>query len=226
MSIINESTAFIHVESGAYPLTLNSLRARHTNISFVAGDDVEFYRENGYEVVAPVDRPAGDVVSEASPLRKSDGSYVQLWDVRNYSDDEKQSFLNTKKEAFVAECIRLRTSALEVGVPIDFGGADGVQHIQMRDNDRANVLGLKARAEMLIASDQADSLIPVRTYENRTVFLLPQHCVDMAWIVFDGYSETMQKSWEVIDLAKAASTEAEIPAKPENFAPEQRILPA
>jgi hypothetical protein len=77
LSLITETTAFIHVVSGAYPLTLNSLRARHTNISFVPGDDVAFFREQGYEIVQPTIRPTGDVVVEIAPFHREDGVWLQ-----------------------------------------------------------------------------------------------------------------------------------------------------
>lgn len=224
MSKINEATAFIHVESGAYPLNLNSLRARHTNISFVTGEDVQFFRDLGYEIVETSVRPAGDVVSEGTPMRKEDGTYCQYFEAREFSADEVQNALNNKKDAFQTRCEELRNQALSIGVPIDFGGEDGVQRVQMRNSDRSNILGLKARAEKFIAEGVEGAMIPLRTYENRTVWLTPENTVKVSWIVFDGYSETMQKSWLAIDAAKAAANESQIPAEPADFFPSQHSL--
>lgn len=195
MTLITENTAFIHVESGAYPLTLNSLRARHTNVSFATGDDVDFFKSLGYEIVTPSTKPEGDVVSEGVPVKREDGTYIQYFEVRSFNAEEIQAALNVKKDTFTTACSDLRNRAIEIGVPIDFGGTDGVQRVQMRNSDRSNMLGLKARAEKLLADSITGKVIPLRTYENRPeeiILDLINHDnntqLDLAKLLLSGYA--------------------------------------
>lgn len=224
MTTITNSTLLIHVESGAYPLTLSSLKARHPNVSFGTSVDEELMLELGYAVVTPTAQPVGDVVTEAAPALQGDGSYAQAYDVRNYSPEEVASQLDAKKSDFRNAVNNLRDTTLANGAPVDFGGEYGVQHVQMRDGDRVNFVGLKLQADLLISQGVNDPVVPLRTREDKIVRITPEQTVALSWIVSDGYIHVMEAAWTLKDAATAASTQEEIPAMPESIAPQVRSI--
>ncbi len=212
---INSQTLLIHVESGDYPVRVPQLAARHPNVSFGTVQTEESLRALGYEVVKTTDRPDGDVVSEAVPLKTEEG-YVQVWDVRAYNEQERNNDMASRKASRMSRIKDAVAATLAIGARIDFGGEHGVQHIQMRDGDRANVLGLKADAEAMIERAQGEQCY-LRTYENNLIIVAPEFMVESAWIVLRQFKQVMAAAWALEDQVKHATTLQELPLIPANL---------
>lgn len=224
MSFTN-STVLIHVESGEYPLSVVALKARHTNISFGSHIDTDFIKSLGYEEVVDSVAPVGDVVTEVAPVKGSDGVWRQQWLARDYTAEELGSQLEALRQDALVKINDLLVNTLSKGTPFNFdalGGEGNVQHVQMRDADRTNILGLKQEADRLVAS--TDPVIPLRTFEDNTLMLTPAQVLSISWGVSAGYQEVMMKSWQLKDAVRNAKTLAELPVIPDDFEPTLRVV--
>ena len=121
-----------------------------------------------------------------------------------------------KRDLLLKNIPELKAKSLERGLAVDFGGLYGVQHIQMRDGDRANMLGMRIQAQMLIDSG-LPNMLGIRTYENVWVPLSPEDMLDLSWKILSGYVATMKLAWDFEDLVRAAMTLQELPDEPEIF---------
>lgn len=209
---INQSTRFIVIATGEFPLTLAEIRLRHPNISYGTSADEVFFKALGYSVIQPTEKPTGDVVTEAPPLLQ-DGVYIQQWTARAFTDEEMNAQVATRVMEINVDVDRALTAALEKGVAFDFGDI-GTLHIQMRAEDRINISGLKQAAEYAIQNGLPDKVFRIRTYENVVVEVMAVDLVSMAWTYLDSFSALMEKAWKIKDDAKVAQTLAELPALP------------
>jgi hypothetical protein len=93
------------IENGAvakYPYSFGQLRQDHPNVSFPPHPDDELLEKYGSFVVAKVTRPSGDVVTEGTPVLIGN-QWTQVWEVRDFTDDENTSRLINAKEDKTAE---------------------------------------------------------------------------------------------------------------------------
>lgn len=220
---VDFSIRFIAAETGEYPLTIAMIKAKHPLTSFPSEPTAELFEDMGYHVVQPSAVPAGDVVTEVAPVLGEDGIYRQAYESRNFSAEEVSANLQTEQGSRRSSLMMKRTTALEKGAPIDFGGTIGLQHVQLRDGDRANIIGLRIDSESAITAGNVD-YTGVRTYENVFVPLTHQQMVDLSWKVLSAYKEIMMISWNYEDLIKAAETLAELPALPEEIVPTPQAI--
>lgn len=209
---INQSTRFIVIATGEFPLTLAEIRLRHPNISYGTSADEVFFKALGYGVIQPTEKPTGDVVTETTPLLQ-DGVYIQQWTARAFTDEEMNAQVATRVMEINIDVDRALTAALEKGAAFDFGDM-GTLHIQMRAEDRINISGLKQAAEYAIQNGMPDKVFRIRTYENVVVEVMAADLVNMAWVYLDAFSALMEKAWKIKDDAKVAQTLAELPALP------------
>lgn len=220
---VSKTDLLIHVESGEYPLVIASLKGRHPNVSFGAEVELSFLKSLGYEVVQKTPRPEADVVSEVAPALQ-DGVYVQTFEARAFNEQEVALQVADKKRTAEEQLRKARESELDKGAPVQFAGREGILHVQMRDGDRANTLGLRARAEVLKEQGVVDTVIPFRTYENVVVMLTPAQFIDLAWAVFDSYSALMASSWEKEEQIAAATSIAQVEAVDLEFAQQTVVI--
>lgn len=222
---INFNTRFIEVASGEYPLTFQAIKQKNSLTSFAAEPTVEQLDAMGYAVVQPVATPAGDVVTEAAPLLKADGTYEQVYEVRAFNAEELAQQLAMKKSELNNSIRMLRAQALEKGAPFDFGGVFGVQHIQLRDGDRPNIIGLRFKADALLAAASTDQM-SVRTFENVLVSMSASQFMDMSWKYMSAFETVMGTSWHYEDLIGAAISLDDLPVLPASFSPDVQVIAA
>lgn len=221
---VTKDTLLIHVESKTYPLTLAALKLRHTNISFGQEVDEQLLTHLGYAVVQPGLAPVGDVVTEGEPLLMANGTYLQNFEARAYNEQELAEQLASARAGKLQDIEQARLDAISIGAPMRFAGRDDVLHAQMRDGDRANILGLRAHAEVLQQQGVSDAVVPFRTYEDVTVMLTPAQTITMAWAVFGSYQQVMSTSWSLKDAVAAAATPAAVEAVEVSFEQEPTVV--
>lgn len=221
---ISKNTLLVHIETNTYPLTTAALKHRHPNISFGQEIDEEMIVSLGYAAVQEVQKPEGDVVVETAPVQKADGTYVQNYDVRAFTADELNAQISSDRNIKLLEIERARDEALAIGAPMSFPGQAEVLHAQMRDGDRANILGLRARAEVLQQQGVTNAAIPFRTYEDKTVMLTPAQTITMAWAVFDSYQQVLAASWSLKDAVAAAENKADLDTLVIDFSQEPTVI--
>jgi hypothetical protein len=222
---ISFNTRFIHVESGDYPLTFASIKSRHPLTSFAADPSAEQLKELGYHVVTEILAPVGDVVLEGVPELQEDGSYKQTYTVRAFNEDEIKQRLSMKQIDLENQITVLKNAALVKGAPFNFGGDFGVQHVQMRDGDRANIIGLRFKADAIVAAG-ADTMMGVRTGENNLVPVTAAQFLDLSWKFMSAFEAVMGTAWHYEDLVKAADAAEDLPELPADFTPEVQSLVA
>lgn len=209
--IITSSTALMRVDTQQYPVYLAQVRAENPDVSFSDSPSEDLLAEFGFAAVRITARPAGDVVTEGTP-ELVDGEYQQSWVVREFTDEEKAQQLMAKKAELQDTLLAMRAAELEFGFNYtdDNGNVFG---IQLREQDRINLLGLKDEASDAIAADSAE-VQPFRTLENVTIEMSPQQMVKMCRAALARFKLVMGTSWHYRDAIEAATTMAELPELP------------
>lgn len=214
MAVVNNSTLLIRVETGEYPIYLSMVRQNHPNLSLPQEPDESIINELGYAVVTPVDRPAGDVVTEGTPSL-ANGIYTQVWDVRNYNTDEVAVQLAQLKSERLAQINALREQQMAVGLEHLFPDAT-IGHVQLRQEDQINLHSLRIEAQAQLASGDTSPLF-FRTYENETKQVSAQELLDLLNEALNYGKALYVASWNLKDQVTAATTIADVPAVPDKL---------
>lgn len=217
MTTINNSTQFIHIESKEYPIYLNQIRRRHPEVSIATNPSEESLLSLGYAVVHDSERPTGDVVEQSDPVEVN-GRYEKGWTVREFNSQELSARFNAARETRKNELKAYRERVLYKGHPFDFNGVIG--HVQLRDGDRANITGLRVKAESLVRAGVTDPVMFFRTYENEVHYITPEQMIALSDFAFDAYNFSLQHFWDLeTDLVLAETIEElpEVPVEPPVF---------
>lgn len=209
-SNILPSHRLIHIESGDYPLTMDDIRRRE-NISTGPEPLLYLIQSYGYDIVYPVDRPVGDVVTEGKPALV-DGYWMQQWDVRTYTTDEYAQELNQRKITRRSEFEEFFKNELYNGFPYTFNNK--TIHVQLRDVDRTNLGSILQRANNLKADGIVDPVIPYRPMENTTEWMTPDEAITLSKAALDQGESVYINRWVFVDAIDAATTFEQIPTLP------------
>lgn len=220
---ITNDMKFICPVVNYYPFTFEKIKDKDLHIEFDDNFSLEQLLELGYCLVEPTEKPVGDVVFEKHPVRAEDGTYKQVWDTRKFTAEELSVVLTARKDELLKSIGEIKVKSLARGTPVDFGDTYGVQHIQLRDGDRANILGLRIKAESILSNEVAAPM-GIRTYENVLVPLNADAMINLSWIILNSYEETMRTAWDLEDLVNAAENLAELPEVPEYFTPTVQFI--
>lgn len=215
MNYINGSTQLIKIETGEYPVYISKVRRDNTNVSLPIEPSEELLLSLGYAVVNPVARPEGDVVLEGTP-QLVDGKYVQVWDVRSFSEEEIAQQLEKKKYDLNRNVMEMRDKELDQGFE-HITASGEVFGVQTRLEDRVNMLYLNMNAEKMVATGD-ETLQEFRSTENITYMLTPSEMVAMTNEALGFYKRILGASWVLKDLISAANTIAELPVLPAKLA--------
>jgi hypothetical protein len=210
MTTVTRQTRLIHAESGTYPLFMDSLAKYAPHTAFGPTTDAETLIEFGIEVVKEVPAPVNDVVSEGPP-EEIDGEWTQTWISRSYGEVELAERLANAKATLQAQAETLRISQFERGFPHTFG--ENIYHVQIRNTDRSNLLGLRTVAKEVIAAG-GDMTFEFRVYENAVVSINAAEMVAVADAAFVASTVGYKKTWDVKDGADAATTIEDLPTLP------------
>lgn len=211
MTTVTRLTRLIHAETGTYPLFMDNLSAYAPHTAFGPTTDAETLIEFGLEIVKEVPAPVNDVVTEGTP-EEVDGEWRQTWIARSYSDIEKAEKLASAKSLLQGQVESMRVTQFEHGFPHTFG--ENVYHVQIRNTDRANLLGLRTVAKEVVAAG-GDMTFSFRVYENVAVDLSAAEMVSVADAAFAATTIGYAKTWAVKDGAEAATSLEELPPLPD-----------
>lgn len=208
MSIIENlhSTRFINISTFEWPVMFRDIQRLNPLVFWPAQVSEQELITLGYAVIHPRPSASGDVVTEGDP-EYIDGQFFQRWIVRDFAPEEIQQKLDSQKNILLSQVIRLKNDTMAKGYPYMF--TEGRYHIQLRDTDRVNILGMSEK------SVRTSGLIQLfRTYENVNVSLDDTEIFQMSAAAGDAYSQLMAKVWEFKDQINQAKTEAELPNIP------------
>lgn len=208
---ITADMTLIAVDTGQYPLNLTQVRAILTEKSFAEEPDEELLADLGYGVVHPEDPPAGDVAEEGAPALQ-DGLWVQTWTVRPYNTEEIAANFANRKAELNYQIEALIDATLDAGCVYTFPSGD-VQHIQLRDGDRANLVGLAAKADRVQRAG-GEQTFYFRTQENDIQAMTTAQTVVMTDVAFDKYMFILNACWPLKDQIKTATDLAGLPTIP------------
>lgn len=194
---------FIDINTLDFPLTFNDVKRKTLNTFWGTEVSADELLSAGFALIIPSPKPEGDVVTEVEP-NLIDGQFIQAWQARSYTPEEKKAFLDKVKFNKLNTIESLKSRCLAKGYPYQF--SNGVYyHIQMRDSDRTNILGL---SEM--SARNPDVTLKFRTYENITVTLTSEDLVTMSDMVGMAYSSLMEVLWGLKDRIESAVEESQI----------------
>lgn len=208
--IVDNTTRFINVNTDEYGITLNQIKEIHKNVIWGNPITEEITSILGYAVVHPSTRPTADVVQEIQPLYNGD-IYLQNWESRSFFPHETESILTSQRDSKYIEIDELLRETLHKGVPYNFGTTKtpDIQHIQLRDSDRANHTGMSMKQ-----SREPELNQPFRSYENKITMLTGQQVVDVTNAAYTGYLQALQAAWILKDTLAHATSIAAFPAIP------------
>lgn len=204
----------VKIDDGDYPVSIRTAVGRSKEHAVGEKVPVSLLTALGYAVVTPTVKPdeqPGKVVVESAPILQED-TYYQNWQVRDLTAEEINADLQSKKTTRMGEISRLMEAAKSSGMPYDFGGEYGVQHVQLRDGDRTNITGLKIRAD-----DNSGGQFHFRTYENNLIVMTAPQIEQMASAAFEGFTELMGVKWVLENQVLAANTVDVLPSLPESL---------
>lgn len=215
--LVDSRTRLIRVSDKKYPVYLYDLRNDNPNSVFSDEMADTVVAAFGYEVVHLVDKPAGDVITEVDPLLVN-GIWKQQWQVRAYTEEEKQAILISHRDVLLNQATRQFETELAVGIPYEFtiDGAKVTYHVQAMSKDRMNLHGLKALAEKAIAGG-APRQHKLRVYENLPVMLQSQEVLDVYYATMEAYEKAFDSFWEYKDMLDAAHTKEDLIDVPSAF---------
>lgn len=208
MTTVTNNTQLIRISTGEYPLYLSQVRRTHPSVGIAQTPTEADMGELGYAVVHTVERPIADVVEQGEPI-ELEGRYEQSWTVREFNEQEIAQRLQQRKDERVAQLMQERDAKLTVGAEHIFND-ESVQHIQLRDGDRANLAGLRNKAEELIKDGIEDPVMFFITYENNLVYMTPSEMRELTNVAFEGYTTIMGQTYLIKEQIRAATTLEEL----------------
>lgn len=208
---INASTPLLKVDTGEYPMYFQQVRLANPTVSFPESPDEDCLGEYGFAVVIPTPKPSGDVVVEGAP-QLTDGAYHQTWVAREFTPAELDIRLNDKKRALNEQVLALREKDLADGFIYELN-AQTIFGVQLRPEDRVNLLLLKGQAQFLIAADSTDTTM-FRSTENVGYPLTPTELLAMCDAALVAGMKVYAASWALKDQIDAATSVATLPVIP------------
>jgi len=214
--MITRQDRLIELSTKQYPLTLEGIRQSNPQVSFGSDISEKDLLSLGYAKVFQADQPTGDVVTEKAPVEHN-GKWIQQWEARGFNETETTQKLKQKSDQLIQEIDKKATAELAVGAPYEYKGT--TYHIQLRPEDRVNLLTVKDRAYRAEAANDETPMI-FRPYENVTLEVTAKEMIDIAETALVQCEETAKVIWDLKDLVRNATTLngfPTIPAKLFNF---------
>lgn len=209
MTLIQADTKLIHIASQTYPVLYKDLSTRHPGTAFPPTASESLMSAFGYAYVNPTTQPEGNYV-EGVP-HYLDGKYYQTWTPANKEDMEKTLAKAKAKLLDVVEQNRQRL--MQKGFKWRFGQT--IEHVQLRDGDRANLAGLRIDADLRIRNQDTTPYY-FRTYENQTHAMTPVALVEMTKEALVQYQTLLGRTWLNQGTIQSAETLEALP-KEENL---------
>ena len=116
------------------------------------------------------------------------------------------------KERLMIQIEKLESESINKGASYDFGAPYGVLHIQLRDGDRANLIGIRMKC-----LENENYRTTFRTYENVSVAIDATSGYVISEHALNSYATIKDLAWFLKDAVNVATTLEELPDIPENL---------
>ena len=218
MTIVNQNTRLICVETLEYPVFLGDMGKRQVG-SFGPTVAAEVLEELGYAVVNESTVPVAEVITEGTP-ELIDGQWYRTWSAREHSPEEELTALQSAKTQLLTDILALRNNDFKVGFPHQLPGREDILHVQVSGVDRANILGFRVMAKEAVDRNDEEWMIEFRVYEDIEIPLTAQQMVDLADLAGLRVQQGYKTTWLFKDQVANATTVAELPQLPSTIFPQ------
>lgn len=150
------------------------------------------------------------VIPEGHVAVRSGNDWVYVLDSEKPEVTHVVESLEQVKERLMVQIEKLESETINKGVPYDFGAPYGVLHVQLRDGDRTNLIGIRMKC-----LENENYRTTFRTYENINVPLDATSGYDITEHGLNGYITIKEAAWSLKDAVTAATTLEELPVLPE-----------
>lgn len=208
--IAGPSDRFIDLRTMRYGLFVSDMQdiilnrsytTQEGSVSFGTIINSEFLVKRDFAKMFLTDQPAGRWY-EITPKQAEDGRWYQTWEEYIPSQEEINSQYEVDRRACYDEIKATLGRYMDGGVQVDFGGETGVLHLQIRDTDRINMLGLKDEADDLVKDGKGDEVLILRTSENINVEIMAEDFVKLTRGYRNVYKAMMAWSWNWSDQVR------------------------
>lgn len=207
---VDDSMRFIDPSTMKWGIRLKDIKMSFQNVIWGSDITESMIAVLGYFVVKPTVPPQADVVTEVEPVLV-DGEWIQQWEGRPYTTEELTEQLNHTKDQLLRTIDAIRDDVFATGVPFNFGTTEepDIEHVQVRDGDRANQAGMAA--QLMRQPEQSQSF---RTYQDNIKQLTPEQVSALTDAAYNGYLTILGYFWSLKDDIKKAETKKELPEVP------------
>ncbi|MBB5320464.1 DUF4376 domain-containing protein [Marinobacter oulmenensis] len=169
----------------------------------------EKYNEARAHVLADEDNMVkvhgGNMILTTKPA-KIDGHEEPVWQNGGWYHapiEEEPKTIQELADDKHREIDTARADAFKAGTAYTFpdGTAD---HIQIRPEDKSNLLAIAMEARELKAADETGQVIEFRSAANKTYWLTPDQAITMTNAALDGVKAIYKKSWDLKDEVNAS----------------------
>lgn len=207
--MVQADTKLIYVRTQDYPVYYRDLPQRHPGTVFPTQATESLVSALGYAKVNDIPKPEGNYREGVPHYR--DGLYSQTWVKCDPEDIE--TLLNARKAELLAIVEDNRQRLIQKGFEWRFGQA--IEHVQLRDGDRANLAGLRIDADARLKAQNVEKYY-FRTYENHTHAMTPAELVAMTQEALVQYQLLLGRTWVNQSTIQSADTLEALP-RPENL---------
>ena len=120
--------------------------------------------------------------------------------------------LTQVKERLLTQLEKIELEAINKGVPYDFGSPYGVLHIQLRDGDRTNLIGIRMKC-----LEDENYQTTFRTFENVSVLVDATSAYVLSEHGLKSYITIKDTTWSLKDAIKNATVLEDLPSIPESL---------
>lgn len=212
---IYDYTILINTQTLQYPITFYQVRMLYSQISFPVPISEEMLEPFPYSPVRETEKPSGDfVVTEAAPEKRDDGLWYQVWEVRDYTEEEYRWEMSLRKTQLRLNAQTIFTDNLDTGIKVNSSGRD--IYFKIRPFDITNYLALKSLS--LIDENKSFNL------KTRDDYIKGIGAIDLNSLldsIIDRYSTVLDLYWSFLHDVESSKYFSELPTIPKSFLVEE-----
>lgn len=209
-SLVTDSSNLIRVLTDEFNLSLRDIRAVHREIIWGTHVTEECIMELGYAVVQPRPPVGEGNFIEITPVLE-DGLYYQNWVLKVLTPEEIEQKLQHDKATALVVVKDYVSQSIDRGAGFNFGTeeAPNVLSVQIRDQDRLNILGMS-----VMGKRNPEMVQLFRTAENVMVTVTGEQMIEMSDLAYKAYVAIKGAEWALIDQIQSADSVEAFPELP------------
>jgi len=210
--LIYDYQPLIKVSDGTYPVFMPQVRMSDTQTSFPIPIKAFILEPFGYMPVYNSLMPKGDIVVEGKPsFNEEDGKWYQTWDVRDFTDEEKEINLIILKSTLISQAETLLNSDISQGVSYTYEGKTYL--VDVIPDKLTTLLCIKS-----IAKDSSDEELFQYSFLDGTLLTLTKSEFLSMWdSVMRSLYDFNKRFWKFREDVNSTVDAKELPLLPTTF---------